>query len=234
MDDLQTDDDFDCYDEDEELRTFQRMLALEPALDRWRPSVRHEERGDHMGALISYTRALDGLSPEEICSFWGSVLVSGRRRARWALGIALDSTDRLAVAGAVERVDRYFDVLDALRAPKVEEGQVEVWSRSELLLALERWPQRITSDSIADYYREVERALRTCGGGGVAVVQRTLECTDGGATTVAWPPARNQGCWCDSGVRYKRCCGGEVLAEGSLAWGPARLREGAELAVCRV
>lgn len=24
--------------------------------------------------------------------------------------------------------------------------------------------------------------------------------------TVAWPPARNDLCWCGSGVKYKRCC----------------------------
>ena len=27
----------------------------------------------------------------------------------------------------------------------------------------------------------------------------------GEATT--WPPARNEPCWCGSGVKYKRCCG---------------------------
>jgi hypothetical protein len=24
--------------------------------------------------------------------------------------------------------------------------------------------------------------------------------------TVAWPPARNEPCWCGSGRKYKRCC----------------------------
>jgi uncharacterized protein YecA (UPF0149 family) len=25
---------------------------------------------------------------------------------------------------------------------------------------------------------------------------------------VAWPPGRNEPCWCGSGTKYKKCCGG--------------------------
>ena len=25
--------------------------------------------------------------------------------------------------------------------------------------------------------------------------------------TIAWPPGRNDPCWCGSGRKYKRCCG---------------------------
>ncbi len=28
-----------------------------------------------------------------------------------------------------------------------------------------------------------------------------------GALTISWPPDRNQPCWCDSGRKYKKCCG---------------------------
>lgn len=28
-----------------------------------------------------------------------------------------------------------------------------------------------------------------------------------GALTLSWPPERNQPCWCDSGRKYKKCCG---------------------------
>jgi uncharacterized protein YchJ len=31
-----------------------------------------------------------------------------------------------------------------------------------------------------------------------------------GASTVSWPPRRNQPCWCDSGRKYKKCCGAPV------------------------
>ncbi|MBA2420202.1 MAG: SEC-C domain-containing protein [Thermoleophilaceae bacterium] len=33
----------------------------------------------------------------------------------------------------------------------------------------------------------------------------------GGAPTgraLSWPPSRNDPCWCESGRKYKRCCGG--------------------------
>ncbi|MEV0406474.1 SEC-C metal-binding domain-containing protein [Actinoallomurus sp. NPDC050550] len=30
---------------------------------------------------------------------------------------------------------------------------------------------------------------------------------DEGASTLHWPPERNQPCWCDSGRKYKKCCG---------------------------
>ncbi len=30
--------------------------------------------------------------------------------------------------------------------------------------------------------------------------------------TVAWPPRRNDPCWCGSGRKYKRCCGPEPAA----------------------
>ncbi|WP_442914364.1 SEC-C metal-binding domain-containing protein [Kribbella sp. NBC_00709] len=29
---------------------------------------------------------------------------------------------------------------------------------------------------------------------------------------VAWPPPRNQVCWCGSGIKYKKCCGGPLPA----------------------
>jgi hypothetical protein len=35
---------------------------------------------------------------------------------------------------------------------------------------------------------------------------------------VAWPPERNRPCWCESGAKYKRCCGavrGEPAAAGA-------------------
>jgi uncharacterized protein YecA (UPF0149 family) len=27
-----------------------------------------------------------------------------------------------------------------------------------------------------------------------------------GVDVVAWPPGRNERCWCGSGVKYKKCC----------------------------
>jgi uncharacterized protein YchJ len=32
---------------------------------------------------------------------------------------------------------------------------------------------------------------------------------EGGA--ISWPPPRNAPCWCGSGTKYKKCCGGPNL-----------------------
>lgn len=34
-----------------------------------------------------------------------------------------------------------------------------------------------------------------------------------GAPEIPWPPERNAGCWCGSGVKYKKCCGRPGFAE---------------------
>jgi tetratricopeptide (TPR) repeat protein len=33
---------------------------------------------------------------------------------------------------------------------------------------------------------------------------------------IAWPPARNEPCWCDSGRKYKQCCGHPSVAAGAM------------------
>ncbi|TDC33207.1 hypothetical protein E1261_06745 [Kribbella albertanoniae] len=175
-----------------------------------------------------------------------------------ALGIRLDGLEARADVGAVESTNLYLDVLDLLREPRISHGQVHVWSRSELLAARGAWPVRISLDSIVDYYHGVERGLRRLNEP-VLVMHRTIAFfhdrieeaqplfeesgysltsikwpRDDG-TGIAWPPGRNQSCWCGSEAKYKRCCGAAALQSSvDLAWGPARLRAGAELAVCRV
>ncbi|WP_202971162.1 SEC-C metal-binding domain-containing protein [Saccharothrix sp. ALI-22-I] len=37
----------------------------------------------------------------------------------------------------------------------------------------------------------------------MAVMRETVAA--GGA--IAWPPGRNDRCWCGSGAKYKKCCG---------------------------
>ncbi|MFF1820557.1 SEC-C domain-containing protein [Kribbella sp. NPDC058245] len=212
-----------------------------------------------MEALILFTQGFDALSEvEKCCSGWGQVMAKGRRRMKRALGMELGSLELVAEVGPVERTDLYFDVLDLLREPRVGHGQVQVWSRSEFAVARATWPVRISVDSIRDYYHEVERGLRQHNSP-VLVMHRSVRFfhdrieearplleepgqditsikwpRDDGVG-VAWPPGRNQPCWCGSGVKYKRCCGAAALRSvGALAWGPDRLRAGAGLAVCRV
>ncbi|GAA1711451.1 hypothetical protein GCM10009745_69440 [Kribbella yunnanensis] len=253
MDDLLTDD-FDCYDDEDPPDDG----ALE-ASERWRAAVAHEGRGECVEALILYSQGFSALGDATGgCSGWAAVMLSGRRRMKRALGIELDGVDSRADVGAVERTNLYFDVLDLLREPEVSHGRVHVWSRSELVVAHEVWPVRMSLDSIVDYYHEVERGLRRLNEP-VVVMHRTvaffhdrieeakplleepgetlmsIEWPRDDGVGVAWPPGRNQACWCGSGVKYKRCCGAAALrSEGAVAWGPDRLRAGAGLAVCRV
>ena len=33
---------------------------------------------------------------------------------------------------------------------------------------------------------------------------------------IAWPPARNEPCWCGSGRKYKKCCAAPISADADL------------------
>jgi hypothetical protein len=207
-------------------------------------------------ALIWYSLATDGLTADEVSnSLWPRVMVTGRRRVKSALGMELDGIDQLGEVGNVEDSDAYFDLLDLLRKPSVLGGRIQVWSREEFAEARRRWPWRISTDSIDTYYRDVESVLREYDER-VIVVRRTFKffldrvdelerrLSEPHSTAeppapddnpgVAWPPERNQPCWCQSGRKYKRCCGLGDPAGSRRAWGPAGLRAGAQLAVGRV
>lgn len=106
--------------------------------------------------------------------------------------------------------------------------------RAELALARETWPAETEALGMADadaFYRELElfwREWPTAGGElvlrplSVALLQEhdstpmqpadempdalveALEARDDG---LAWPPGRNDACWCGSERKYKKCCG---------------------------
>ncbi|WP_433179706.1 SEC-C metal-binding domain-containing protein [Actinoallomurus sp. CA-150999] len=91
-------------------------------------------------------------------------------------------------------------------------------------------------DDVTSYFRRVERGWReTCHEGGVTnlvILPTTVDDllrygdehgrdpkdqqtrmeylqdrVEEEASTLHWPPERNQPCWCDSGRKYKKCCG---------------------------
>ncbi|TCC22643.1 SEC-C domain-containing protein [Kribbella speibonae] len=237
--------------------------AIEEAISKsgWSPVTRLwagsvlERRGQLVDALIWYSRTIGHLTEEEIrASRWATLMASGRRRVKWALGLELDSIDRVGEIGDAEAIDGYYELLDLLRAPAIVDGRVQVWSRVEFAEACESWPSRITPGSVAAYYREVEDVLReydqhvtiqlmTFGifmdrvmairaGSGDGLPPGGLD--SGGPVEVRWPPGRNQPCWCGSEKKYKRCCGVGGAPVAPQAWGPAGLRAGAALAVGRV
>jgi hypothetical protein len=215
-----------------------------------------EAHGHLVDALIWYSLATDGLTAYEVSnSRWPKVMVTSRRRVKCALGMELDSIDELGEVGEVEDTDKYFDLLDLFRKPSVLRGAVQVWSREEFAEARRRWPWRISTDSIDRYYREVEGVLREYDER-VTIFHRTVKffvdrvdelerrLSEPHPTAaplapddnpgVPWPPERNQPCWCESGRKYKRCCGLGDPAGSRQAWGPEGLRAGAQLAVGRV
>jgi hypothetical protein len=214
-----------------------------------------ERRGQLVDALIWYSRTIGHLTDEEIrASRWTTLMASGRRRVKWALGLELDSIDRVGEIGVVEATDGYYDLLDVLRVPTIVDGRVQAWNRVEFDEAGVSWPSRITPSSVAAYYREVEDMLREYDehviielitfeafmdrvmghrtGSGDDLPPGGLD--SGEAVEVRWPPGRNQLCWCGSEKKYKRCCGVGGPPVTPQAWGPTGLRAGAELAVGRV
>jgi hypothetical protein len=245
---------------DEEQRRLEAEMAEGPISwpTRLRVAMLLERRGQLVSALRWYSSWTDQLTAVEVSkSPWAKLMVNGRRRVKWALGMELDAIDLLGDAGEVEGEDKYFDLLDLLRAPTIIRGRVQVWSRAEFAVALEHWPGRITVESVDAYYRAVEGVLREYDRP-VTVFHLTFEhltdCMDAldqclaeahrseppsalpqdDRPGVSWPPERNQACWCGSGKKYKKCCGMGLPSGARQAWGPAGLRSGAELAVSRV
>jgi tetratricopeptide (TPR) repeat protein len=109
------------------------------------------------------------------------------------------------------------------------------WQRDALVGAQRRWPQLVDpAETPAGYYRRLESQYKQLSERGIAsivLVPATPQDlashaeTVGGAVTdelvrrgymdaayargqrIAWPPPRNEPCWCGSGAKYKRCCG---------------------------
>ena len=108
--------------------------------------------------------------------------------------------------------------------------------REQNAAALRRWPDLVEDLGDPDAYcRRIERELRwmrEIGGRNPSVApldvdaltrfaeERRLDPGDGVARSryaaeigrtgkgIPWPPGRNDRCWCGSGRKYKRCCGG--------------------------
>jgi tetratricopeptide (TPR) repeat protein len=109
------------------------------------------------------------------------------------------------------------------------------WQVEELREATRRWPDVFGGEGVADgtYHATLEGRWRELAQRGVARLTLVPGTADGLArfaedtggdpgdsgtrrgymdqlvaagVGIAWPPARNGGCWCGSGVKYKKCC----------------------------
>ncbi|WP_433006038.1 SEC-C domain-containing protein [Kribbella sp. CA-294648] len=159
---------------------------------------------------------------------WTEELRAGRRRVRWGLGIPLDERDLLAPLGQAEAEEKVRGLSRLLSYPQVIDGRLQLRSRRDLD-RLRRLDPGIPARFVDIYYQFAERELRNHGSGRVVVLPRLFDVLSPwaqaafGARTMAelvsvtsrcdvgeaieWPPGRNQGCWCGSGVKYKKCCG---------------------------
>ena len=160
---------------------------------------------------------------------WAKGLRGGRRRVRWALGIPLNEEDQFAPLGQAEAEEKVQGLSLLLSYPQVIDGRLQFRSRIELD-RIRRLDPGIPARFVDTYYRFAERELRNHGSGRVVLLPRHFDVLSPwvhaavGARTMAelvsvtslsdvgeaieWPPGRNQVCWCGSGAKYKKCCGG--------------------------
>jgi hypothetical protein len=146
-----------------------------------------------------------------------------RARERSGVGALPSADDLLAGHGGVPLGTREVRTL--------------FWQRPEFHASRERWPALFDSNGTDPvvYHRGLEDRFRQLSGRGVArvtLVPGTAEGLDRFALgtgrdpaedttrhaymcelvdageTIAWPPPRNGRCWCGSGSKYKKCCGG--------------------------
>ena len=183
-----------------------------------------EALGEKEEALRWYALATDRLTAEEVSrSRTLQQLVTGRRRVKWALQVPLDGIDLLGSQGDKEARDREADLRGRLRYPLVVDGQIQVWDRSEFDADVP-WRNHFIGGDPDAYCQEVERTLRL-EDRRVTIATWTysgfLDCLEDvrlqhqdvpDGRRIAWPPSRNNSCWCGSAVKYKKCCGGPLAA----------------------
>lgn len=202
------------------------------------------DRGHTERALLWFNIALSRVDERELAQLttrhgWltdAALAITGRRRARAALGLPQDEWDR--AAPAPPRSGSPFptaaELLDSLndddRIPAV---RTLFWPTGELAAAATRWPDQTSGTDLQTYHRQLESRLRTFSErgapsitlvpGSVSGLQQFADLIRADATdpttrhaymnsqvaqgqSIAWPPARNTRCWCGSGVKYKKCC----------------------------
>jgi len=194
-----------------------------------------EVRGDLDAALRWFTAGLtrcfddiDGLTPADVTPNLDlRMLLGSRSRVRAALGQPPDHWDRLAEAARRS----WTSLLERIQRPQVA---ALYWPPSEFAELMARWPA-LTAEygEHLDHRRSVETQLREHARLGMPGTVTVGSCHDlvaflgtrsaeppdtatrleyaaharAGGRPVAWPPGRNQPCWCSSGRKYKRCCG---------------------------
>jgi tetratricopeptide (TPR) repeat protein len=158
-------------------------------------------------------------------------LAQCRHRLRRDLGLPHDAHDQLADL----MQDAINDVLRAIIEQDYAETALLFWPQPEFGRVLLRWPALAEEygHTWDEYRTTVQRSLvqwsesgspRSALLAGTADGLASYADDNGGDPTdpqvrqdyveyleehlqeIAWPPGRNQECWCGSGLKYKKCC----------------------------
>lgn len=178
------------------------------------------------------------------------LVLSTRWRIRDLLELPEDELDRSAVevmgSEAISGDEAFPDAWERPEAPT--EVQVLFWPRDEVARAHELWPELVDDDDAEAMLREREldnRELSEAGYTRIEMVPLTTaqlseyaartggdpnddhvrrECMDEIVRengVLAWPPQRNEPCWCGSTTKYKKCCGHPSINEAGGEHRPA-------------
>lgn len=164
--------------------------------------------------------------------------LNGRYRVRRQLGMPKDRYDELCEERRrtfEDELDREDEEYGAPPGPPTQLVALH-WPASEFDRLVERWPsmREDYGDEHAEHAGYVERTVRRLAEQGVRMVigdgsvaeyvefaarkgNDPVESATRAAygahlgylqRTRPWPPGRNEPCWCGSGKKYKKCCGG--------------------------
>jgi hypothetical protein len=175
----------------------------------------------------SAVAALRGSQTYQDAAVIAFALAQARHRLRRELDLPHDEHDLLA--------DQLRDAADDILADEGTDS-VLVWPRDQLTALLDRWPAltEVFGGTWDECRARTEQALHALSAAGqlrstlltgdVAdllaylakaggdptdpeVMQGYIDhLEDSGQIGQQWPPARNQPCWCGSGLKYKKCC----------------------------
>lgn len=200
----------------------------------WLRAVEMVEEHEPETALFLYLLAIESITTEHLRSPVRTSrylhLLATRRRLRWELGVRLTDADLLIEIGWYENRIKCLSLLRLVAETQIVEEQPRFWDRGTLDALTKIWGPGTFPTSPTAYYLEIEAVLQPQGGRRKAAnrmgmtdwarlkasatnarhlddLEAIVRQYDGG-TVVEWPPGRNQVCWCGSGTKYKKCCGG--------------------------
>jgi tetratricopeptide (TPR) repeat protein len=170
-------------DGDELQERARRYMARLRTAPRPRPSSGEAGPGELPPALDRSARSAGQAGPTPVAFAWFPASEFDEALKRWP---------ELAESWGEDTYGGYCAAMDRHMTPFAESGQVRVLVAPILVKDFLAWAERegkdpATSDARSSYAAELNR-LRADG-------------------VTAWPPGRNDACWCGRGRKYKKCCG---------------------------